>query len=61
RYKRALVVVNALRGITMLIDAINEGPPSDIIKKIEELQQDSVAEVRSSAKAVIKKIDRLAG
>ena len=61
RYKRALVVVNALRGITMLIDAINEGPPSGIIKKIEELQQDSVAEVRSSAKAVIKKIDRLAG
>ena len=61
RYKRALVVVNALRGITMLIDATNEGPPSGIIKKIEGLQQDSVAEVRSSAKAVIKKIDRLAG
>lgn len=61
RYKRALVVVNALRGITMLIDATNEGPPSGITKKIEELQQDSVAEVRSSAKAVIKKIDRLAG
>ena len=61
RYKRALVVVNALRGITMLIDATNDGPPSGIIKKIEELQQDSVAEVRSSAKAVIKKIDRLAG
>ena len=61
RYKRALVVVNALRGITMLIDATNEGPPSGVIKKIEELQQDSVAEVRSSAKAVIKKIDRLAG
>ena len=61
RYKRALVVVNALRGITMLIDATNEGPPSGVIRKIEELQQDSVAEVRSSAKAVIKKIDRLAG
>ena len=61
RYKRALVVVNALRGITMLIDATNDGPPSGIIRKIEELQQDSVAEVRSSAKAVIKKIDRLAG
>lgn len=61
RYKRALVVVNALRGITMLIDATNEGPPSGVIKKIEELQQDSVAEVRISAKAVIKKIDRLAG
>ena len=61
RYKRALVVVNALRGITMLIDATNDGPPSGVIKKIEELQQDSVAEVRSSAKAVIKKIDRLAG
>ena len=61
RYKRALVVVNALRGITMLIDATNEGPPTGVIKKIEELQQDAVAEVRSSAKAVIKKIDRLAG
>lgn len=61
RYKRALVVVNALRGITMLIDATNDGPPSGVIRKIEELQQDSVAEVRSSAKAVIKKIDRLAG
>ncbi len=61
RYKRALVVVNALRGITMLIDATNESPPTGVIKKIEELQQDAVAEVRSSAKAVIKKIDRLAG
>ena len=61
RYKRALVVVNALRGVTMLIDTTNQGPPSGVIKKIEELQQDAVAEVRNSAKAVIKKIDRLAG
>ena len=61
RYKRALVVVNALRGVTMLIDTTNQGPPSGVIKKIEELQQDTVAEVRNSARAVIKKIDRLAG
>lgn len=61
RYKRALVVVNALRGVTMLIDATNQAPPTDIIKSIEKLQKDPVAEIRSSASAVIKKINRIAG
>ena len=61
RYKRALVVVNALRGVTMLIDATNQAPPTDIIKSIEKLQKDPGAEIRSSASAVIKKINRIAG
>ena len=61
RYKRALVVVNALRGVTMLVDATNQAPPTDIIKSIEKLQKDPVAEIRSSASAVIKKINRIAG
>ncbi|HBU38311.1 MAG TPA: hypothetical protein DEB70_10975 [Planctomycetaceae bacterium] len=59
RYKRALVVVNALRGVTMLVDTTNEAPPTDIIKGIKGLQRDPVAEIRSSAIAVIKKIDRM--
>ena len=61
RYKRALVVVNALRGVTMLVDTTNEAPPTGIIKLIKGLQQDPVAEIRSSAIAVIKKIDRISG
>ncbi len=59
RYKRALVVVNALRGVTMLVDKTNEAPPTDIIKVIKGLQRDPVAEIRSSSTAVIKKIDRM--
>ena len=61
RYKRALVVVNALRGVTMLIDTTKQAPPTGVIKVIERLQQDPVAEIRSSASAVIKKIDRISG
>jgi hypothetical protein len=55
------VVVNALRGVTMLVDATSQAPPTDIVKLIKELQQDPVAEIRSSASAVIKKINRIAG
>ena len=61
RYKRALVVVNALRGVTMLVDKTKQSPPTSIIKVIRGLQQDPVAEIRSSASAVIKKIDRVSG
>ncbi|MGB0655439.1 MAG: HEAT repeat domain-containing protein [Pirellulales bacterium] len=61
RYKRALVVVNALRGVTMLIDTTKQAPPTGVIEVIERLQQDPVAEIRSSASAVIKKIDRISG
>ena len=61
RYKRALVVVNALRGVTMLVDKTKQSPPTSIIKAIRGLQQDPVAEIRSSASAVIKKIDRISG
>jgi HEAT repeat protein len=61
RYKRALVVVNALRGVTMLVDKTKQAPPTGIIEVIKGLQQDPVAEIRSSASAVIKKIERISG
>jgi HEAT repeat protein len=60
RYKRALVVVNALRGVALLVDATHEPPPGRIVDRVRELAQDPVADVRSSATAVAKKIERLA-
>jgi HEAT repeat protein len=59
RYKRALVVVNALRGVALLVDATHEPPPGHVVDRVRELTQDPVADVRSSAMAVVKKIERL--
>jgi len=59
RYKRALVVVNALRGVALLVDATHEPPPGQIVQRLQELTTDPVADVRSSAAAVVKKIERL--
>ena len=59
RYKRALVVINALRGVAALVDATSGPPPAVIMERIEALQQDPVGDVRSSAAALLKKIERL--
>ena len=59
RYKRALVVINALRGVAALVDASSAPPPAMILERIEALQQDPVGDVRSSAAALLKKIERL--
>jgi len=60
RYKRALVVVNALRGLAMLVDATHESPPRQLLDRVEQLTQDPVGDVRTSAVALLKKIERLA-
>jgi HEAT repeat protein len=59
RYKRALVVVNALRGVALLIDATHEPPPAAILDRIRRLAADPVGDVRSSAAELEKKIGRL--
>jgi HEAT repeat protein len=59
RYKRALVVVNALRGVALLVDATHEPPPGQIADRVRELTEDPVADVRSSAAAVVKKMERV--
>jgi len=59
RYKRVLLVVNALRGLAVLVDATEEQPPAAVTKQVENLQADKVAEVRSSATAMLTKIARL--
>jgi hypothetical protein len=60
RYKRALVVVNALRGLALLVDGTNEPPPRQVLDRVEQLKQDPVGDVRSSAEALLKKVERLA-
>lgn len=59
RYKRALVVVNALRGLALLVDATHEPPPRQLLDLVEQLTQDPVGDVRTSAATLLKKIERL--
>jgi hypothetical protein len=59
RYKRALVVINALRGLALLIDATHEPPPAAILDRVRRLGEDPVADVRSAAAELEKKIGRL--
>lgn len=60
RYKRALVVVNALRAVALLVDATASEPPGGITTRIEELRQDPVSDVKAAASAVAEKISRRA-
>lgn len=59
RYKRALVVVNALRGVALLVDASHALPPGEVRGMIERLETDAVPEVQSSAAALRLKLDRM--
>lgn len=59
RYKRALVVVNALRGVALLVDASHEQPPRQVLDIVRQLTQDPVGDVRTSASALLKKVERL--
>jgi hypothetical protein len=59
RYKRALVVVNALRGVALLVDATHAAPPGNVVERVRQLEQDPVSDVRSSAKALLEKVTRL--
>ena len=59
KYKRALVVINALRGLAMLVDSVQSPLPREIIEQIRVLQTDDVNEVRASAVALLKKIERI--
>ena len=60
RYKRALVVINALRGVALLVDATHESPPRQLLDLVQQLTQDPVGDVRTSATALLKKVERLA-
>jgi hypothetical protein len=42
-----------------LVDATGEKPPTDVTELVASLQKDPVGEVRSSATAMVTKIERL--
>jgi HEAT repeat protein len=59
RYKRALVVVNALRAVALLVDAVGSQPPGGILSRIKELREDPVSDVQAAATALLDKVSRL--
>ncbi len=59
RYRRAMVVVNALKGVGLLVDDTLEPPPPDVADAIAGLQKDPVGDVRQGAKALLRRIERL--
>lgn len=59
RYKRALVVLNALRGLALLVDSTNAPPPEAILAKVKALAADPVSDVRAGVTALDAKLARL--
>jgi len=60
RYRRAMVVVNALKGVGLLVDATGSPPPAGITSRIDGLTKDPVPDVRAGAMALQRRIGRLA-
>ncbi|MFM7207615.1 MAG: HEAT repeat domain-containing protein [Planctomycetaceae bacterium] len=61
RYRRAMIVVNALKGVGLLVDATKRPPPEAVGTAISALASDAVADVRSSAAALSRRVERLGG
>ncbi len=59
RYKRAMVVVNALKGVGLLVDHAAEPPPGDIMTAIAALRDDGIADVRQGSAALLRRVERL--
>ncbi len=59
RYKRAMVVVNAIKGVGLLVDDSGEPPPERISATLEGLREDAIPDVRQGAAALLKRIQRL--
>lgn len=59
RYKRAMVVVNALKGVGLLVDDTAAPPPERITAAVAALRDDAVADVRQGATALHRRIERL--
>jgi len=59
RYRRALIVVNALKAVGLLVDAAREPPPEAVAAAVVALKEDPVADVRVAATALAGKFDRV--
>jgi len=58
RYRRALIVVNALKAVGLLVDA-GVMPPEAVARSLATLADDPVGDVRAAASALAKKIERV--
>lgn len=59
RYRRALIVVNALKAVGLLVDAARAPPPEAVAAAVAKLADDPVADVRAAAAALAGKFDRV--
>ena len=59
RYKRAMVVVNALKGVGILVDDSGQPPPEQVTAALAALRDDAIADVRQGAGALLRRIERL--
>ena len=59
RYKRAMVVVNALKGVGILVDDSGQPPPEPVTAALAALRDDAIADVRQGAGALLRRIERL--
>jgi HEAT repeat protein len=59
RYKRALVVLNALRGLALLVDVTHSPLPEGILGRLKALAEDPVSDVRAGVTALEAKLARL--
>jgi len=59
RYRRAMVVVNALKGVGLIVDATAAAPPDAIARRVATLAADPVSDVRAAAVALQRRIERL--
>ena len=59
RYRRAMIVVNALKGVGLLVDGTNRPPPAEVATFVAGLVDDPAPDVRSSAAALERRISRL--
>ena len=58
RYRRAMIVVNAIKALGRFIDVAGSEPPARIVDLVGGLQEDAAADVRVSAKALSERIGR---
>ena len=59
RYKRTLVVVNALKAVGEIVDRTREPPPGAVADAVERLGNDPASDVRVAARALLGKFERL--
>lgn len=58
RYRRAMIVVNAIKSLGRYVDATGAEPPARIVDLVRGLRDDAAADVRDSARALSERIGR---